>query len=143
MLAGLLYAGSGIGLGLWFVLRAGRAAHVPVADIPWLAGAVIAGGVIGPIALMTGLTSTDASAASLLLNLEGVFTALLAWFVFRENFDRRIALGMLAIVTGGVVLSWEGRAQLGGLSGPLLVAGATLCWAADNNLTQKVSASDP
>jgi drug/metabolite transporter (DMT)-like permease len=92
---------------------------------------------------MSGLARTPASSASLLLNLEGVFTALLAWFVFHENFDRRIALGMAAIVAGGAVLSWEGRAELGGISGPLLIAGATLCWAVDNNLTQKVSARDP
>jgi len=72
-----------------------------------------------------------------------VFTALLAWFVFRENFDRRIALGMLCIVAGGLALSWEGRLMWGGLAGPLAVAGACLCWAIDNNLTQKVSAGDP
>jgi len=54
---------------------------------------------------MTGLAHTPASSASLLFNLEGFFTALIAWSVFRENFDRRIALGMLVIVAGGVVLS--------------------------------------
>jgi drug/metabolite transporter (DMT)-like permease len=145
LLAGLLYLGSGSGLTLvWLVRRhSAREASLTGRDVPWLAGAIVCGGVLGPLLLMAGLARTPASSASLLLNLEGVFTALLAWFVFHENFDRRIALGMLAIVTGGVVLSWEGRAQLGGLSGPLLVAGATLCWAADNNLTQKVSASDP
>ena len=62
---------------------------------------------------MAGLRSTPAAAASLLLNLEGVFTALLAWFVFRENFDRRIALGMVLIVAGGVVLSWHGGPEAG------------------------------
>jgi drug/metabolite transporter (DMT)-like permease len=92
---------------------------------------------------MVGLTKTPASGASLLLNLEGVFTAVLAWFVFRENFDRRIAIGMLCIVAGGVALSWEGRLAWGGLAGPLAVAAACLCWAVDNNLTQKVSAGDP
>ena len=56
--------------------------------------------------LMWGLLHIPASAASLLLNAEGVFTALLAWFVFRENFDRRIAVGMALIVVGAVVLSW-------------------------------------
>ena len=92
---------------------------------------------------MIGLTRTPASGASLLLNLEGVFTALLAWFVFHENVDRRIALGMLAIVAGGVVLTWEGRAAWGGAVGPLTIALTCLCWAADNNLTQKVSGGDP
>jgi drug/metabolite transporter (DMT)-like permease len=92
---------------------------------------------------MVGLGRTPASSASLLLNLEGVFTALIAWFVFRENVGRRIALGMSAIVAGGVVLSWAGRLEWGGFAGPLAVAGATLCWAVDNNLTQQVSAGDP
>src|SRR5438045_7508880 len=92
---------------------------------------------------MAGLTRTPAASASLLLNREGVFTALIAWFVFRENFDRRIALGMAAIVAGGLVLSWQGQAELGRLVGPLLIIGATLCWAVDNNFTQKISAGDP
>ena len=92
---------------------------------------------------MAGLARTPASGASLLLNLEGVFTAALAWFVFRENFDRRIALGMLVIVAGGAVLAWEGRLAWGGLAGPLAVAGACFAWGIDNNLTQKVSAGDP
>jgi len=57
-------------------------------------------GAIGPYLLMVGLQATDAASASLILNLEGVFTALLAWFVFKENFDRRIALGMVFIIAG-------------------------------------------
>jgi drug/metabolite transporter (DMT)-like permease len=72
-----------------------------------------------------------------------VLTAILAWVVFRENVDRRIALGMLAIVAGGALLAWQGRLEWGGLLGPLAIAGACLCWAIDNNLTQMVSASDP
>lgn len=146
LLAGMLYLGSGIGLlVVWLTRRSGAPHEAPLTrrDAPWLAGAIVAGGVLGPLLLMLGLTRTPASSASLLLNLEGVLTALLAWFVFRENFDRRIALGMVAIVAGGAVLSWEGRVELGGVAGPLLVAGATLCWAVDNNLTQKVSAGDP
>lgn len=145
LLAGLLYLGSGLGLSLLWLVRRRTRRETPLAraDVPWLAGAIAFGGVLGPLLLMLGLVRTPASSASLLLNLEGVFTALLAWSVFRENVDRRIALGMLAIVAGGVLLSWEGRAELGGVGGPLLVAGATLCWAIDNNLTQKVAAGDP
>jgi drug/metabolite transporter (DMT)-like permease len=118
--------GSGIGLTLVWLARGRRKREAPLsrADSPWLAGAIVFGGVLGPLLLMIGLARTPASSASLLLNLEGVFTALLAWFVFHENFDRRIALGMAAIVVGGAVLSWEGRAEFGGISGPLLIAGA-------------------
>ena len=145
LLAGLLYLGSGVGLGSVWLARPRAAREAPLSrhDAPWLAGALVFGGVLGPLLLMVGLARTPASSASLLLNLEGVFTAALAWFVFRENFDRRIALGMMAIVAGGAVLSWQGRVELGGFAGPLLIAGATLCWAIDNNLTQKVSAGDP
>ncbi|MDQ6633177.1 MAG: EamA family transporter [Gemmatimonadota bacterium] len=147
VLAGLLYLGSGIGLGTLWVMRRARG-FIPDApltrrDLPWLAGAVLFGGVLAPLALMAGLIRTPASASSLLLNLEGVFTALIAWIVFAENVDRRIALGMFAIVAGGALLSWQGRLAWGGAAGPLLVVAACAGWAIDNNLTQKVSASDP
>jgi drug/metabolite transporter (DMT)-like permease len=149
VLAGLLYLGSGTGLGVYWLARRRRNApfrEAPLTwrDVPWLAGAIATGGVIAPVLLMLGLGRTPASAASLLLNLEGVFTAALAWVVFRENVDRRIVLGMAAIVAGGALLSWGGGGvSLTGLAGPLLVAAACLGWAVDNNLTQKVSAADP
>lgn len=142
MLAGLLYLGSGLGLLLLRRLRRAARVHLPPGQWRWLAGAVLAGGVVGPVLLMFGLASTPATGASLLLNAEGVLTALLAWFVFKENFDRRIALGMLAIVAGAVLLSWPREsAGYGGL-GALAVVGACAAWAIDNNLTRKVSLSD-
>jgi drug/metabolite transporter (DMT)-like permease len=116
---------------------------IPRRDVPWLAGAIAFGGVLGPVLLMVGLRTTPGAAASLLLNLEGVFTAALAWFVFRENYDRRIAAGMLLIVAGGVVLSWQPGQPFSVSTGALAVAGACLCWGIDNNMTQKVSAGDP
>ncbi|MBA4062561.1 MAG: EamA family transporter [Isosphaera sp.] len=147
LLAGLLYLGSGCGLWAWLLAtrsrRAATEAPLGRTDLPWLAGAVVFGGMAGPVLLMAGLTATPASAASLLLNLEGVLTALLAWFVFKENFDRRIALGMAAITAGGVILSWDGWSGAGPPLGTLAVAGACLAWAIDNNLTRKVSAGDP
>jgi drug/metabolite transporter (DMT)-like permease len=147
LLAGLLYAGSGIGLSLWILWRATAAAPpVPAiarADVPWLAGAIVSGGVAGPVLLMVGLSTATASTASLLLNLEGVFTALIAWFVFGENFDRRIALGMVLIVAAGALASIE-PGSVGGMSfGALFVAAACVAWAIDNNLTRRVSAGDP
>ncbi|MCG3127216.1 MAG: hypothetical protein CHACPFDD_02074 [Phycisphaerae bacterium] len=148
LLAGLLYFGSGIGLGLWTLVTARRGgaskeARLARCDVPWLVAVVLAGGVAGPVLLMWGLARTSASAAALLLNLEGALTALLAWFVFRENFDRRIALGMAAIVAGGVLLSWGGTPEIGIPWGALAIAGACLAWALDNNLTRKISAADP
>lgn len=149
MLAGLLYLGSGLGLAAIHGTRraiAGNrapAARLTPAEWGWLGAAILCGGVAGPVLLMVGLAATSAASASLLLNLEGVLTALLAWFVFRENFDRRIALGMAAISVGAVVLAWGGAPTLDSLIGPLAVAGACLAWALDNNLTRKVSLGDP
>jgi drug/metabolite transporter (DMT)-like permease len=143
LLAGLLYVGSGAGLGIFRVLRPGARGSFSRREMPWLAGAILFGGVLAPVLLMIGLRSTPAAAASLLLNLEGVFTALLAWFVFHENFDRRIAVGMVLIVAGGGVLSWQPGGSFGVSLGALLVVAACACWAIDNNLTQKVSAADP
>lgn len=147
LLAGLLYLGSGLGLA---VARSVRRLHngVPAeasltrADLPLLAGVVLAGGVVGPVLLMFGLTTTPASSTALLLNLEGVFTLGIAWAVFRENVDVRIGLGAVAILAGALLLSWQGSAS--GLSwGALAVAGACLTWGIDNNLTRKLSSTDP
>jgi len=149
MLAGLLYAGSGVGLLAILVVRALLASDnarmsLPSRDEwPWLAGAILFGGIAGPVALMYGLVTTTASTASLLLNLETVLTAVLAWFVFRENFDRRVMLGMILIVAGGLMLAWTPAQSSQASFGVLLIAVACLCWALDNNLTRKVSASDP
>ena len=145
LLAGLLYLGSGLGLTIVRLIRDRRwqPSGFTRAEWPWFLGAVFFGGILGPAALMFGLTSTSGSTASLLLNLEAVLTAVLAWVVFRENADRRIVLGMAVIVAGGVVLSWSGRTDASaGWTGPLAVAAACLCWAIDNNLTRKVSGSD-
>ncbi|MES2191019.1 MAG: EamA family transporter [Pseudomonadota bacterium] len=142
LLAALLYLGSGLGLFILRTFRKAESVRLPAGEWKWLAGAVCAGGVVGPVLLMYGLSGMPASGASLLLNAEGVLTALIAWFVFKENFDRRIALGMLAIVAGGVVLSWPGDARFGSLWPAMAVTGACLAWGLDNNLTRKVSLSD-
>lgn len=148
LLAGLLYLGSGIGLGVYSLLRlsrrqrSSREAALKRSDAPWLVGAIVVGGVVGPLLLMWGLAQTSASSASLLLNLEGVFTALLAWFIFKENFDARIAWGMALIAAGGVCLSWMGRPETGVPWGSIAILSACFAWAVDNNLTRRVSAGD-
>jgi drug/metabolite transporter (DMT)-like permease len=147
ILAGLLYLGSGIGLGCLRVVllsigRGPRDAPLRRRDVPWLSGAILTGGGVGPVLLMFGLAGSSASQAALLLNLEGVLTALLAWFVFREHFDSRIAVGMALITAGAFVLAWQPH------QGPhvdrraVLVASACVAWAVDNNLTRKVSGGD-
>ena len=142
LLAGLLYLGSGVGLTLYRMLRHAPAVSLPRNEAAWFAGAIVAGGIVAPVMLMVGLNGMPASGASLLLNTEGVFTTLLAWFVFKENFDRRIALGMIAIISGAVILSWPGEIRFSGMWPSLAVLAACVAWAIDNNLTRKVSLTD-
>lgn len=142
LLAALLYLGSGIGLTAFRLLRHAPPVRLPRRDVPWLVGAIGAGGVVGPVLLMYGLTGMPASGASLLLNAEGVLTALLAWVVFRENVDRRVALGMLSIVAGALTLTWPGEVRMAAGWPVLAVLGACLAWAIDNNLTRRVSLTD-
>lgn len=142
MLAGLLYLGSGLGLTVLRRVRRAPPLRLPRREKLWLAGAVFAGGGVAPVLLMIGLARMPAAEASLLLNAEAVFTALLAWFAFRENVDRRVAAGMFAIVAAAALLSWPGAAPLGGAWPALAVLGACLAWALDNNLTRKVALHD-
>jgi len=142
LLAGILYLGSGIGLTALSLVAKGERSRLGSGEWPWLVGAILSGGVAGPVLLMYGLSGTSAATSSLLLNAEGVLTAVLAWVVFKENADRRIVLGMLAIVAGAVVLSWPGGSVEPSWPS-IAVLAACLCWAIDNNLTRKVSLSDP
>jgi drug/metabolite transporter (DMT)-like permease len=145
LLAGLLYLGSGIGLTLARLVR-DRGWHAPDLgrhEWPWLLGAIGFGGVLAPVLLMIGLAKTPASTASLLLNLEAVFTTILAWVVFRENADRRVVSGVVLIVAGGFALAWPTHGVEWNATTPaLLIVLACAAWAIDNNLTRKVSASD-
>lgn len=143
LLAGLLYLGSGIGLAIARALWRSGEAGLSRKDLPWLAAAILFGGVAGPVLLLFGLMLSSASEAALLLNLESVLTLGLAWVVFRENVDRRLLIGAAAIVAGAVVLSWPRDVGLGLSWGPFLIAAACLAWAIDNNFTRKVSAADP
>ena len=144
LLAGLLYLGSGVGLAIARAFMRRPRSALARRDLPWLAAAIALGGVVGPVLLMWGLARLPASTASLLLNLEGVLTALLAWFAFHENVDRRVAFGMAAITAGALVLAWPpgGTEGMGAALPALAIVGACLAWALDNNLTRKVALAD-
>ena len=145
LIAGLLYLGSGIGLAIVRRIRSGKASETPLSrvDLPWLAGAILSGGVAGPALLLLGLMTVSASTASLLLNLEAVATAAIAWIVFRENVDKRVGAGFVFIVFGGILLSVPQEGGFALSQGALLITTACLCWGIDNNLTRKISGSDP
>jgi drug/metabolite transporter (DMT)-like permease len=142
LLAGLLYLGSGVGLTLYRLLRRAPPVHLAPGEWAWLAGAILAGGVAAPVILMVGLASMPASGAALLLNAESLFTALLAWLLFGENVSRRAALGLAAIASGALVLTWPGEARFGSPLSALLVLGACAAWGLDNNLTRRVALAD-
>jgi drug/metabolite transporter (DMT)-like permease len=147
LLAGLLYLGAGGGLLVILAARGPASAGRPLErrDAPWLAAAVLAGGVAAPVLLLLGIARTTASAASLLLNLEAPFTALLAWSFFRERASARLAAGIALTAGGAAWLSWPGRAAAAGgdWRGGALLAAACLAWGLDNNLSQRVSDKDP
>jgi drug/metabolite transporter (DMT)-like permease len=142
LLAGLLYLGSGLGLGAYRVIARSPRPSLSARSWFWIGGATAFGGVIAPVLLMFALSRMSASSASLLLNAEGVLTALLAWLVFREHIGRRIAIGMGMITAGAVSLSWpDDTGPVNALPAALLI-GACLAWAIDNNLTRRVADLD-
>lgn len=148
LLAGLLYLGSGLGLGIYLFVRGSTGPRLNPGDMRWLVAAVLCGGGIAPVLLLYGLSAMPASHAALLLNAEAVLTALLAWAVFRENVGRRIAIGMAAIVAGAALLSWPqadlpaGTPAAVSLWPALAVTLACFFWALDNNFTRKVALAD-
>ena len=111
LIAGLLYLGSGIGVSALRLIqdRGWSATGLKAGDWPWLALTTLVGGIIAPALLMLGLARADAADASLLLNLEVVFTAVLAWLVFKEPANSRVVLGLVAILAGGLILVWPAR----------------------------------
>lgn len=148
-MAGLLYLGAFAGLSLYSLLfqikrtKSQKSASLEKKDLPWLAGAIIAGGIIAPISLMTGLTLVTGFSASLLLNLEGVATVLTAVLIFRENSGKRLWLALVTMTIAGVFLSWDPNTGKFNIIGSLLIVLATVCWGIDNNLTRKISDKDP
>jgi drug/metabolite transporter (DMT)-like permease len=147
VLAGLLYLGSGIGLALLRLARRGneRPRETPLAarDRGWLAGAILCGGVLGPVLLLWGLSGSGAATTSLLLNFEGVITAIVAAALFREAVGARVWGASLVMLAGGLVLAYDPDAALAFSPHALAIVGACLCWALDNNLTRKVAGADP
>jgi drug/metabolite transporter (DMT)-like permease len=145
MAAGLLYLGSGLALGASsLLLRSGaRESALRRSDVPALGVVVVFGGMLAPLLLLVGLRTTPAATASLLLNLEAVFTALGAWLIAREHADRRIIIGMVVIVAGAALLSLQPNGRFGLTAGALAIAGACAAWGIDNVASRPLSDRDP
>jgi len=148
VLAGYLYLGAFIGLAIFTALRHAvqnetKATPLEKKDIPWLSGAILAGGVLGPISLMFGLRYVSGFATSLLLNLEGVATALIAFLIFKENAGKRVWIALLFMTIAGILLSYDPQESTFIIIGPLLIVFAMICWGIDNNLTRHISEKNP
>jgi drug/metabolite transporter (DMT)-like permease len=144
LLAGLLYLGAAAGLWLHrAVVPRTSEAGLRRTDIPQLAAVVLAGGVAGPVLMLFGLNRVSGLTGSLLLNLEAVFTVLLALLVFREHLGRHGVIAAVLILGGALVLKLEPGAIGADTLGVVLLALACACWALDNNLTQRLSLRDP
>ena len=148
-LAGFLYLGAFVGLSLYSIIRGIvspekiRSANLKKEDLPWLAGAILAGGIIAPICLMYGLSQISGFTTSLLLNLEGIFTAIIAVIFFKENAGKRLWLALICMTVAGVFLTWDSSQGKFNLLGPLLITLSMICWGIDNNLTRNISSRNP
>jgi drug/metabolite transporter (DMT)-like permease len=141
--ASLLYAGAAL-VGAVSRRPASREARLVRADLRRLLAMAAFGAVIGPVALAWGLQRTSGTSASLMLTLEALFTAVLAWRLYNESMGRRVWMAMLLLLVGGVVLVIEqgrgGGMQLWGLLAVLL---ATAAWGVDNTLSRALAERDP
>ena len=146
-LAAFLYLGSGAGTFLFRLTQRMRSkdaeADIKSPDIKWLAGAIIAGGILAPIILMISLQNTPASTASLLLNFEGVGTTLIALLFFKEAIGRRAWIAILVITLASIFLSTNFDEGFGLSLGALGIILACVLWGVDNNFTRNISGKDP
>ncbi|MBL8063455.1 MAG: EamA family transporter [Anaerolineales bacterium] len=142
-LASFLYLGSGSGIALTKLASRKTEAAISRADVKWLAGAIISGGILAPIILMVSLQNTPASTASLLLNFEGVSTTFIALLFFKEAISRRAWMAILIITLASIFLSTDFASGLGLSLGALGILLACILWGADNNFTRNISGKDP
>jgi drug/metabolite transporter (DMT)-like permease len=145
LLAGLLYLGSFLGLVLARAVRGAAPGEAALSrrDLPALAGAIVAGGLVAPVLLVWGLSGLAASAASLLLAAEAVLTMVLAAILFREAVAKRIWIAAVFTLGAAVLLAWTPGVAIPVSPHALAVLGACVLWALDNNLTSRISLADP
>jgi drug/metabolite transporter (DMT)-like permease len=144
MLAGLLYFGAFIGLIVFGLFDAKKKtkAKIKKEEIPWITGVIFFGGILAPISLMVGLTQVSGVAASLMLNLEGVSTALIASLLFREFTGKRFWFALVFMTAAGILLSWNESGNFS-IFGLMFVLLAVVSWGLDNNFTRKISSIEP
>ncbi len=127
------YFAAGLALLPWALRAGGLRFGRPLVAALWL----LAGSVLGPSLYFLGLNLTSGVQGVLLINLEAVFTALLAFALFRERLTPATIAASLAILAGGIWLSWPpsgGSLLAGNVLGNLLIALGYLGWGTENNL---------
>lgn len=147
LMAGFLYVGAGLGMGIIALIRKlGRAerreARLTRAELPHTIAMILLD-IAAPIFLLLGLKSTTAANASLLNNFEIVATALIALFAFKEAIGKRLWCGIAFVTLSCALLSFEDLSGLRFSYGSLFILLAAVCWGVENNCTRKISSKDP
>ena len=147
IMAGFLYIGAGLGMGIIALVRkAGRIekteAKLTKSELPYTIAMIVLD-IAAPIFLLLGLKSTTAANASLLNNFEIVATAIIALMVFREKIAPRLWGGIIFVTASCALLSFEDISSLQFSVGSLFILLAAVCWGFENNCTRKISPKDP
>ena len=147
LMAGFLYIGAGLGMGVIALLRKLKKVErteerITKADLPYTVAMIVLD-IAAPIFLLLGLSYTSAANASLLNNFEIVATALIALVVFKERISPRLWFGILFVTASCALLSIEDISSLKFSFGSLFILLACICWGIENNCTRKLSAKDP
>lgn len=147
LMAGFLYVGAGLGMGVIALLRKGRdsadkAEQITRSDLPYTLAMIVLD-IAAPIFLLLGLSYTTAANASLLNNFEIVATALIALALFKEKISIKLWIGIGFVTLSCAILSFEDISSLDFSIGSVFVLLACICWGVENNCTRRLSSKDP
>ena len=147
LMAGFLYIGAGLGMGVIALIRKARKTErteerITKNDLPYTLAMIVLD-IAAPIFLLLGLSYTTAANASLLNNFEIVATAIIALMIFKERISPRLWFGILFVTASCALLSFEDISSLKFSVGSLFILLACLCWGIENNCTRKLSSKDP
>ena len=147
LMAGFLYIGAGLGMGVIALILKVRKTDrqeekITRADLPYTLAMIVLD-IAAPIFLLLGLSHTTAANASLLNNFEIVATAVIALMIFREKISQRLWFGILFVTVSCALLSFEDISSLTFSMGSLFILLACVCWGVENNCTRKLSSKDP
>lgn len=144
IMAGLVYLGAGVGMGILFILnltKKDKTEMLSKSDLPYTLGMIVLD-IIAPIFLMYGLKNTTSSNASLLNNFEIVATSLIALLIFKEKISIKLWIAILFVTLSSILLSFEDFSSFNFSIGSFFVWLATICWGLENNCTREISSKN-